>query len=199
MQESTKCTPAALMFGRELRTPVDLVFGPPPEQEVRGEPGLDYYYHLCERLRVVHELARQSLAEAGVQQKRAYDLRTKGEDFVAGALVWVYNPVRKKGRSPKLDSHWEGPCTVLKTLSDVVYRVQLLRRGRVVVLHRDRLAPYRPLASATEHPEEGEQLVSPPSPPQATGGCPRHTTRRRCRLPRHLQDFVVDTWLAEDS
>ena len=69
---------------------------------------------------MVHELARQSLAEAGVQQKRAYDLHTKGEDFVAGALVWVYNPVRKKGRSPKLDSHWEGPCTILKKLSDVV-------------------------------------------------------------------------------
>ena len=82
---------------------------------------------------------------------------------MAGALVWVYSPVWKKGRSPKLDSHWEGPCTVLKKLSDVVYRVQLLRRGWVVVLHRDRLAPYRPLASATEHPEEGELPVSPPS------------------------------------
>ena len=78
-------------------------------------------------------------------------------------LVWVYNPVRKKGRSPKQDSHWEGPCTVLEKLPDVVYWVQLLWRGRVVVLHRDRLAPYR-LASATEHPEEGELPVSPPSP-----------------------------------
>ncbi len=26
VQESSQCTPAALMFGRELRTPVDLVF-----------------------------------------------------------------------------------------------------------------------------------------------------------------------------
>ena len=98
MQESTKCTPAALIFGRELRTPVDLVFGPPPEQEVRGEPGLDYYYHLCERLRVVHELARQSLAESGVQQKRAYDLRTKGEDFVAGVGL---QPSAEKGTFPQ--------------------------------------------------------------------------------------------------
>ena len=42
VQESTKCTPSALMFGRELRTPVDLVFGPPPEPEIEGEPGLNY-------------------------------------------------------------------------------------------------------------------------------------------------------------
>lgn len=45
-QESTRCTPAALMFGRELRTPVDLVFGSPPEPEVRGEPGMEYYHNL---------------------------------------------------------------------------------------------------------------------------------------------------------
>ncbi|XP_053351273.1 uncharacterized protein LOC128520866 [Clarias gariepinus] len=31
VQESSQLTPAALMFGRELRTPVDLVFGPPPQ------------------------------------------------------------------------------------------------------------------------------------------------------------------------
>ena len=38
------------------------------------------------------------------------------------------------------------PYVVLAKLSDVVYRVQLTGRRRTVVLHRDRLAPYRPLA-----------------------------------------------------
>lgn len=33
--QSTKCTLAALMFCHELRTPVDLVFGSPPEPERR--------------------------------------------------------------------------------------------------------------------------------------------------------------------
>ncbi|KAJ8364253.1 hypothetical protein SKAU_G00130840 [Synaphobranchus kaupii] len=33
VQESSQLTPAALVFGRELRTPVDLVFGAPPEPE----------------------------------------------------------------------------------------------------------------------------------------------------------------------
>ncbi len=33
VQESSQCTPAALMFGRELRTPVDLVFVHPPSQK----------------------------------------------------------------------------------------------------------------------------------------------------------------------
>ena len=119
VQESTKCTSAVLMFGHELRTPVDLVFGPPPESEVAG-PGLDYLYHLRDRLRVVHELTRKSLVDAGARQKWAYDSRSKGEDFAAGVMVWVYCPERKKGLSPKLMSHWVGPCTVLEKLSDVV-------------------------------------------------------------------------------
>ncbi|KAJ8333691.1 hypothetical protein SKAU_G00410100 [Synaphobranchus kaupii] len=36
VQESSQCMPAALMFGRELRTLVDLVFGAPPEPEIAG-------------------------------------------------------------------------------------------------------------------------------------------------------------------
>ena len=110
VQESTGCTPAALMFGHELRTPVDLAFGPPP---VEGAPGLSYYYRLRDQLR---------------------------------KAVWVYSPQRKRGMCPKLSSKWIGPCVVLDKLSDVVYRVQLTGRKRTVVLHCDRLAPYRPLA-----------------------------------------------------
>lgn len=103
---------------------------------------------------MLHGLARQSLAEAGVQQKWAYDLRSRGQDFAPGAQVWVYSPVRKRGLSPKLTSHWVGPCTVLEKLSDVVYRVRLSHRNRTVVLNRDRLAPYQPLTTAGESQEE---------------------------------------------
>lgn len=198
VQESTKCTPAALMFGHELRTPVDLVFGPPPEPELGGEPGLDYLYNLRERLRLVHELTRKALSDAGSRQKRAYDSRCRGEDFVPGVQVWVYSPERKKGLSPKLMSQWVGPCTVLERLSDVVYRVRLVKRNRVVVLHRDRLAPYHHLA-----PSEGESgVVDQPQisapPPEATAGPPQ-TARRQRRLPQHLRDFVMGAWVAGDS
>lgn len=63
--------------------------------------------------------------------------------FLAGELVWVYSPKRKKGQCPKLDSNWLGPRSVLESVGEVVYGVQLPPRGRRVVLHRDRLEPYR--------------------------------------------------------
>lgn len=48
---------------------------------------------------------------------------------------------------PKLTSQWEGPCKLLEQLSDVVYWVRVHTQRHVVMLHRDRLVPYHPLAT----------------------------------------------------
>lgn len=204
VQESTGCTPAALMFGKELRTPVDLAFGAPPGTDLPTKPGLEYLSSLRQRLAEAHDFARQNQEQAGVKQKRAYDTRCRGCPFSPGERVCVYNPTRKKGISPKLTSHWVGPCAVLEQLSDVVYRVKLCVRGRVVVLHRDRLAPYRPLAERegpTDQPSSPG--TAPPTltdPPRAmdfgtdTGAQgPAFTPipRRRRQPPRRYRDFVL--------
>ena len=55
----------------------------------------------------------------------------------------MYGPKRVKGCCPKLDSKWVGPCYMVERVGEVVFRVRLAPRGRIVVLHRDRMAPYR--------------------------------------------------------
>ncbi|CAI5661243.1 unnamed protein product [Oreochromis niloticus] len=179
VQESSQCTPAALMFGRELRTPVDLVFGSPPEPEIDGGPEMDYYRRLRERLQVVHDYTRQAQASAGVRQKRAYNTKCRGEAFVPGDKVWVYCPVRKRGVSPKLCSHWQGPAEVVERLTEVVYRIRMPGPGRMVVLHRDRLSPYRPLAPADAGAGDAGD----------TPGSDLSDLRQK-KAPGHLQDFV---------
>lgn len=200
VQESSQCTPATLMFGRELRTPVDLVFGPPPEPEITGGPELDYLRRLKERLSVVHQLARESQGDAGARQKRAYDGRCHGHPFSVGDNVWVYCPVRKRGLSPKLTSHWQGPGEILDRISEVVYRVRMPGRGRRVVLHRDRLAPYHPLAPNPVTEPEDSLLSATPSASMNNGGLgaepgavsgPLQRPARARRLPGQLRDFVV--------
>ncbi|GFW78882.1 kinectin [Trichonephila clavipes] len=47
-------------------------------------------------------------------------------DFHEGDRVWLWNPKRRKGLSPKLQTNWEGPYTVLKRLNDVVVQIQNL-------------------------------------------------------------------------
>ncbi|KAJ8001022.1 hypothetical protein DPEC_G00186490 [Dallia pectoralis] len=153
--ESTGCTPALLMFGRELCTPPALVYGQPPDSP-RAAAGPEYAHQLWESLEVAHEFARRQAVEAGMRQKRAYDQHTKGAHYQGGDLVWVYGPKRVKGRSPKLDSKWIGPCCVLERVGEVVYRVKMAPRGRVVVLHRDRMAPY---GAAHDQHMKGEPKV----------------------------------------
>lgn len=193
VQESSQCTPAALMFGRELRTPVDLVFGAPPEPDIAGGGEMDYFRRLRDRLQVVHDYAREAQSNAGVRQKRAYDAQCRGQAYKTGDKVWVFCPTRKKGLSPKLQSHWQGPGEVLSRLSEVVYRVRMPGRGRLVVLHQDRLAPYRPHAPVEAGGEaSGEE--KPLSPPPAPG----RPVRRRGR-PQHLRDYVLGDGVVGDD
>lgn len=55
VQESSQCTPPSLMFGREIQTPVDLVFGAPPESEIPGGKEMDYFCRLREHLQLAHD------------------------------------------------------------------------------------------------------------------------------------------------
>ncbi|KAL7844430.1 hypothetical protein SRHO_G00229690 [Serrasalmus rhombeus] len=141
VQESTSFTPAQLMLGRVLRTPTDLVFGLPVGLDTPVNKTF-YARNLRERLAAVHRTARENQEGASARQKRPYDTCCQGAPLAPGTAVWFYNPRRKTGRCPKLQSDWEGPCRILHRLSEVVYRVQTSRR--TVVVHRDRLAPYRP-------------------------------------------------------
>uniref|UniRef100_A0A3P9J3I3 Gypsy retrotransposon integrase-like protein 1 n=1 Tax=Oryzias latipes TaxID=8090 RepID=A0A3P9J3I3_ORYLA len=213
VQDSTLCTPALLMLGRELRTPAEMSFGKPPDA-LGAPPGPEYARKLQDRMDTAHAFARNQLEKAGIRQKRNYDLRAKGKDFKAGDLVWVYNPKRKKGRCPKLDCQWVGPCEVLEKLGEVVYRVELPPGGRRVTLHRDRLAPYRgdarpqqyfgrslPPSATPTLARAGPPANSPHAPPQQQVVSGHHMApsvpaprrpRRLRRPPPHLRDFVCD-------
>ncbi|GFX09346.1 kinectin [Trichonephila clavipes] len=61
---------------------------------------------------------------ASEKMKTRYDARATGHDFREGDKVWSWNPKRRKGLSPKLQTNWEGPYTVLKRLNDIVVRTQ---------------------------------------------------------------------------
>ncbi|GBM87176.1 hypothetical protein AVEN_78691-1 [Araneus ventricosus] len=64
-----------------------------------------------------------------------------------GDQVWMYNPKRRRGLSPKLQQNWEGPYTIVKKLNDVIFRVQRPPNAKPKVIRINRLAPYR----ATDH------------------------------------------------
>ncbi len=73
-----------------------------------------------------------------------------------GDRMWLHNPRRKRGLSPKLQSSWEGPYTVLAALSVVIYQIHRGRK-RSSVVHVDRIWRYHdPGRYSCGHGEEEE-------------------------------------------
>lgn len=141
MHEATHHTPARLMMGRELRLPVDLTTGRPPDE---GLPTVatDYAVALQKRLVEVHHQVRGHLKLAGEVMRRHYDRGSRPVTFEAGDQVWLHNPRRRKGHSPKLQSAWEGPYDIVEKISEVTFRIRRGRRGKSKVVHADRLWKY---------------------------------------------------------
>jgi hypothetical protein len=130
------------MFGRELRLPCDLLFGVPPDKEL---PTTDYATDLVDYLHDIHNYARQHLKLASDRMKTRYDKFANSAGYHERDRVWLYRPTRTKGKSPKLQSSWDGPYKVV-TRINVVYRIQRNPRSRMMVVHLDRLASYQRLA-----------------------------------------------------
>lgn len=140
-QASTKCSPNLLMLGRELNLPVDLIIGQPEPLVLEDAP--EYVWDLQERMETAHRVARENLAKSSVRQKSYYDHKAIKRSFEPGQKVWWYNPCRKPGRCPKLQSSWSGPYVIVTRLGDVVYRIRNLRRGKLHVTHVEHLRPYQ--------------------------------------------------------
>ncbi|GFS77432.1 retrovirus-related Pol polyprotein from transposon 412 [Trichonephila clavipes] len=126
-------------FGRDLRLPCDLLFGRPPDTPSSPE---EYVQNLQARFEDVHNFARERINLRTEKMKTRYDTKATGHQFKEGDKVWFYNPTRRKGLSPKLQSHWDGPYTILKIINDVVIRIRKSTNSKPRVVHYDRLAPY---------------------------------------------------------
>ena len=57
--------------------------------------------------------------------------------YKVGDKVWLHQPNVKRGLSKKRSRRWQGPSTIVKRLSDVVYRIQKDGKGRKrIIVHR---------------------------------------------------------------
>ncbi|KAJ8933526.1 hypothetical protein NQ318_002541 [Aromia moschata] len=79
----------------------------------------------CERLNRIHRFASEKLKMHSDKMKQRLDTTSTEIAFKPGDAVWLYAPKRTKGKSPKLQSNWEGPYTIIKKINDLVYRIQL--------------------------------------------------------------------------
>lgn len=149
VHDSTLRTPAKILFGTDLKLPGDLEFGvqPASTKETTQEQ---------ENLHELHEFVRSRIKMTSDKMKARYDRAANSDGFNEGQLVLLYNPQRKIGLSPKLQTHWDGPYRIIKRLNDVVYRIQKHNspRSKMKVVHLERLAKYGKIESVPIRDEQ---------------------------------------------
>ena len=120
VQASTGYIQYFLLYGREMRLPLDVIYRPPERDQSRTE----YAIEVRKTFDQAYDVARDHLQLAHKRQKDYYDRRTSGKRFKQGESVWLHMPVLEKGVAPKFQEPWTGPVKVKKQLSAVTYEIQ---------------------------------------------------------------------------
>ena len=79
VHDTTKCTPSAMMLGREIRLPIDLALGIPEPRISKCE--CDYAYELEKKLVKIHDFARKHMQVSSDGMKGYYDRKTNFKEF----------------------------------------------------------------------------------------------------------------------
>lgn len=139
IHETTGCTPNRLMLGREVATPIDLMYELPRSDKVT--PQNTWVWEVQGAMEEAHHLVRKHMDREMARQKKSHDKTLNWHKFKENENVYVFFPIRKGGCSPKFTCYWRGPFRVLKRYSDVNYLVNCGRRGRAQVIHVERMRP----------------------------------------------------------
>ncbi|GFX48394.1 retrovirus-related Pol polyprotein from transposon 412 [Trichonephila clavipes] len=121
IHDSTGFSPAELVHGKNLRTPVMLLYEKLTEEEHIENSVVDYVFELIKRTQMkrCQELAFLHMEDAKQKQKLWYDHRTVKRQFQLGELVLVIAPSRPN----KLSVQWVGPGEIVQQLSETNYVV----------------------------------------------------------------------------
>ncbi|XP_043962798.1 uncharacterized protein LOC122825436 isoform X2 [Gambusia affinis] len=177
VQDTLGCSPAGLVFGHEVRGPLNVLKDQliSSSHSVKSIP--EYVSKMRERLQTACALAQKALASKQVKMKRHYDQKAVTREFKPGDKVLILLPI--PGSS--LETKFSGPYVVEKKLSETNYIVQTPDRCRktrlchvnmIKLYHsretdqptQNRVKPISPVTCVSKSAEE--DMVTRKDPPQ---------------------------------
>ena len=105
VQSSTGFTPYVLLYGKEMRLPLDIIHRP-LSQDLSKTQYAQEIRHVLER---AYDTTRSKLQIVHERQKDYYDRRTRGKRFKPGDSVWLRSLAVKNGIAPKVHEPWTNP------------------------------------------------------------------------------------------
>src|SRR6267154_2223616 len=136
--EATGFSPNYLVFGRENRAPVDILYDAPADNYRPGT--YDEYAELkVDQMRQAFNLVRKHLGVSAGRMKHQYDMRVKPSEYAPGVWVYFYNPRRYVNRSPKWQRLYTGPYLITRVIGPVNVVLQQSKKSVAFVAHIDKL------------------------------------------------------------
>ena len=136
---TTKYSPYYLVFGREMRLPIEDDWRPSFSDVIVEENEYEKHVErLADRLREADKVAVQQCRMSHETAKRYYNRQTKLESFKKGDFVYVRDRIYKRGRAKKFSSQYKGSYEIETKVSALIYKVRLLD-GTFATVHINRL------------------------------------------------------------
>ena len=184
VNKSTGFSPHFLMFGREAKLPIDLVF-----QQVGLDTGEEESHEKFAKdwedsMKKAYEVVRNNIRKSAGYNKKSYDKKAKAVEIKVGDMVLVRN-YREKGGTGKLKSYWqESIFKVLEVEDNIpVYKIKNLKKSKdIKTVHRNKLMKVDELALDIFDEEEVQQ-----KPKTKT------TVNKEPPPNKHIEDLVEDS------
>eukprot|EP00731_Ephydatia_muelleri_P006029 Em0003g277a len=143
VQATTGYSPFFLMFGRQARLPIDLMYGTECGNSVTKTVP-EYVTKLSEAFVEAYAAVPDTMGAKLQRQKEFYNKKVHGDPHKPGDFVLLFNPAVPKGGSRKFHSPWTGPFKIVERVSEATYHIQNTVDGKTSIVHFDRLKRCRP-------------------------------------------------------
>ena len=137
--ESTGMSPNRLFLGHEVRMPIDVVMGIPPDEENVAATPHEYLKKLQNDASDAYRLAREKLRASAERRKRHYDVKVKTEQFGIGDWVYYHYPRKFQSKSAKWQRSYTWPYLIVKMIEPVNCVLQRTAKAKPFVVHVDKL------------------------------------------------------------
>ena len=128
----TGFSPFLLMFGRDVRGPLQFLKTSWIEEDVDGCSVGDWLVSVKAKMGEMSELVSDRELKAKATMKSFYDRSAAVKAFKEGAMVLVKKPILHG----KMDCSWEGPFEIERRVSPVTYAIKLPGRStKAKILH----------------------------------------------------------------
>lgn len=149
--QSTDYAPYYLVFGRDMRRPIDVNLTPKDKLSTSAKENIGKF---LENLQLSRNIAQENMQRRKDYSKALHDKRSAEPQFKVGQKVRLKNHRKMKGKSPKLCPQWMLDYRIIEEGPNFTYKLQNEHSGKVTSFMNASQIQQQHSRDPTPHEEE---------------------------------------------